>query len=66
MTVPAPRAELKITSLGTDLKYFPTPIKSVKLLGYDGSLKWKQAADGLMITCPDTTPFKTAVTFKIE
>jgi alpha-L-fucosidase len=66
MTVPTPRAELKITSLGTDLKYFPAPITSVKLLGYDGSLNWKQEADGLMITCPDTMPFKTAVTFKID
>ncbi len=66
MTVPAPGAELKITSLGTDSKYFGKAVKSVKLLGHEGVLSWKQEAGALVITCPDAMPFKTAVTFKIE
>ena len=40
--------------------------KSVKLLGYKGKLKWKEAADGLVITCPKDMPFATAITFEIE
>jgi len=66
MTMPAPGTELKITSLGMDSKYFGHPVKSVKLLGYDGALTWKQEAAALVITCPDAMPFKTAATFKIE
>jgi alpha-L-fucosidase len=66
MSVPAPGTELKITSLGTDSKQFGRAVKSVKLLGFDGALTWKQEADALAVTCPDTMPFKTAVTFKIE
>jgi alpha-L-fucosidase len=66
MTVPAPGTELKITSLGSDSKPSDHPVRSVKLLGYDGALTWKQEADGLMITCPGAMPFKTAVTFKVE
>jgi alpha-L-fucosidase len=66
MTVPAPGAQLKIKSLGTDAKYYGTPVKSVKLLGHDGELQWKQEADGLTITCPAEMPFATSVVFKIE
>lgn len=66
MTVPAPGAELKIKSLGTDAKYLGQSVKSVKLLGHDGELQWKQEADGLIITCPAEMPFATAVVFRIE
>ncbi|MEO8615155.1 MAG: hypothetical protein ABI600_08450 [Luteolibacter sp.] len=60
MTVPAPGTELKITSLGN-------PVKSVKILGQnDASLKRKQQDDGLVITCPDTMPFASAIGFRIE
>lgn len=38
----------------------------VKLLGHDGELQWKQEADGLTITCPESMPFATSVAFKIE
>ena len=51
---------------GTDEKYYTTPIRSVKLLGYDGELQWKQEADGLAITYLAEMPFATAVTFRIE
>ena len=66
MNVPAPGAQLKINSLGTDAKKLGQPVKSVKLLGHEGALQWKQEADGLSITCPTEMPFATSVVFKIE
>ena len=65
MTVSAAGTQLKIKSLGTNTKYGKT-IKSVKLLGYNNKLKWKQEADGLMITCPANMPYETSVVFRIE
>jgi alpha-L-fucosidase len=66
LTVPAPGTPLKIKSLGTDAKKLGQPVKSVKLLGHEGELQWKQEADGLAITCPAEMPFATSVVFKIE
>lgn len=66
MTVPEPQETLKIKSLGNNATYLGKTIKSVKLLGYDGKLKWKQEADGLSITCPNKMPFETSIVFKIE
>lgn len=66
MTVPEPGRQLKIKSLGKDLKNIDKPVKSVKLLGHEGKLNWKQEADGLVITCPEKMPFATAVVFKID
>lgn len=66
MTVPEPGKQLKIKSLGKDSKNLDKPVKSVKLLGHEGKLTWKQEADGLVITCPAEMPFATAVVFKIE
>jgi alpha-L-fucosidase len=66
MVVPTSGTALKIKSLGTDAKYLGKLIKSVKLLGYEGKLQWKQEADGLAITCPKEMPFETSVVFKVE
>lgn len=66
MTVPAPGSELSVTSLGTDAKLFPTPIKSVALLGSQSSIQWAQKPDGLAITCPSRMPFKTKICFRIQ
>lgn len=66
MTVPEPRAQLKIKSIGTDAKNLDKPITTVKLLGYDRKLEWKQEADGLVITCPEEMPFATSIVFKIN
>jgi len=66
LTVPAPEAQLKITSLGTQAKLLAGPVKSVSLLGCDEPLDWKQEADGLAIICPKEMPFHTAIGFKIE
>ncbi len=66
MNLPTPGMQLKIKSFGTDAKYLKKPIKDVKLLGYNGKLKWKLEADGLAITCPEEIPFATSVVFKID
>jgi alpha-L-fucosidase len=65
MTVPESGAQLKITSLGTSAEALPAPIKTVSLLGSDNKLTWTQQADGFVITCPETTGFKSSVCFKI-
>jgi alpha-L-fucosidase len=66
LTVPSPGSNLKIMSLGTEAKYLNHPVKTVKLLGYNGKLEWQQQADGLSITCPAKMPFETSIVFKIE
>jgi alpha-L-fucosidase len=66
MTVPAPGAQLKITSLGTNAKLLAALVKSVSLLGSDEKLDWKQEDDGLVIGCPTEMQFHTAVGFKID
>ncbi|MBN2805289.1 MAG: alpha-L-fucosidase [Prolixibacteraceae bacterium] len=66
MTVPEAGTPLKIKSLGKDTKNLDQSVKSVKLLGYGGKLKWQQEADGLVINYPDEMPFATAVVFKID
>lgn len=66
MNVPAPNTQIEIKSLGTDAKHYGKKVKTVKLLGYKGKLKWKEKADGLLIICPKNMPFATAITFEIE
>jgi alpha-L-fucosidase len=66
MTVPPPGAELRITSLGSTANRLKQPIKSVELLGSSGSVQWKQETDALVITCPNSMPFSTAIGFKIS
>ena len=66
MNVPAPGSQVVIKSLGTGAEYRDEPVHSVKLLGHDGALQWKQTADGLAITCPSDMPFATSVVFEIN
>jgi len=66
MIAPEPGTPLKIKSLGIDMKYLDKPIKTVKLLGHEGNLQWKQETDGLAITCPKEMPFATSIVFKID
>jgi alpha-L-fucosidase len=65
MTVPPGGTQLKITSMGSDSKYLTSSIKSVSLLGSTGKLDWRQAPDGLEITCPANMPLKISAVFKI-
>lgn len=41
-------------------------VNSVELLGYKGTVKWKQKADGLHIIFPSTVPCENAWSFKIK
>ena len=66
MNVPAPNAQIKIKSLSTEAKYYGKKVKTVKLLGHKGKLKWKESADGLVINCPKNMIFATAIVFEIE
>lgn len=66
MNVPAPDYQIKIKSLATDAKHYGKKVKTVKLLGYNGKLKWKETADGLQITCPKNMSLATAITFEVE
>jgi alpha-L-fucosidase len=66
MTIPEGGAQLKIKSLGSEQTYVKTKIRSVSLLGYKGSLKWEQQADGLVLSCPTEIPYSTALVFKID
>lgn len=66
MVAPASGTILKIKSLGTNAKHLDKPIKKVKLLGYEGNLKWKQEHDGLVITYPSKMVFESSIVFKIE
>jgi alpha-L-fucosidase len=66
MTVPDAGTRVKIKSLGIDERRMGKPIKNVQMLGYSGKLKWKQQADGLVITYPSSGSLDAAVVFKIE
>jgi len=66
MNVPAPDTQVRIKSIGRAANALNKPIKSVKLLGYKGQLKWKQENDALVISCPAKMPFASSVVFKID
>jgi len=66
MTVPAPATRLQIASLGAGAGHLAQPIQSVKLLGHDGAVEWKQEAEGLVVICPNEMPFATAIVFRID
>ncbi len=65
MTVPAPGTQLRIASLGAAAGLLAAPIEQVSLLGGAGPLTWSQESDALVITCPASMPFQTAVSFKV-
>ena len=65
MTVPAPGTQLRIASLGTAAGLLAGPIQQVSLLGSAAPPAWSQESDALVITCPASMPFQTAVCFKI-
>jgi alpha-L-fucosidase len=66
MVVPEGGTTVKIKSLGKDSKNLDQPVKSVKLLGLEGKMIWKQEGDALVITCPAEMTFSTSVVFKIN
>jgi len=62
----APQGDISITSLGKSSKYVDKAIASVKMLGSDQKLQWKQQDDALVITKPTTMPAWQVTGFKIE
>lgn len=66
MTIPEGGSQIKIKSLGSQSDYLKAKVKKVSLLGYRGSLQWKQESDALIVTCPDNIKFSTALVFKVE
>ncbi len=66
MMVPEGGSDLLIKSLADGAKEVPA-IKDVTLLGYDGSLKWKQTDTGLSLTLPeDLSDFQSSLVFRIQ
>ncbi|HSV12826.1 MAG TPA: alpha-L-fucosidase, partial [Tepidisphaeraceae bacterium] len=51
-----PRGEIVIRSLGSHLKLLPQAITDVRLLGFDGALKWSRDAQGLRVQLPAALP----------
>ena len=66
MVSPDAGTELKIKALGIGQSYLDKSIKTVKLLGCERELKWKQESEGLTIQCPSSMPYATAVVFEIK
>ena len=62
----APKGDIKITSLGKSSKLNNKAIASVKILGSNANLAWKQEEGALVITKPTKLPNWQVVTFKIE
>lgn len=61
-----PTEEIKIISLGKNSQYNVKQISSVKMLGSDAKLKWKQEENALIINKPDQMPSWQVNAFKIE
>lgn len=65
-TLSSPENEVRIKSLGSGSTYLDKPIKTVKLLGYNKNLTWKQEKDALVILLPAQLPTQHASSFKIS
>ncbi len=59
-----PTDDVKIATLGTSSQV-SSAIAAISLLGSDEQIKWTQAADGLVITKPTTSPSQDVVGFKV-
>ncbi len=61
-----PTSDIKINSLGKSSKLIDKAVGSVKILGSNEKLKWKQNGDALVINKPFKLPDWQVVTFKID
>ncbi len=61
-----PTEDVRILSLGKNSKVSGQKIASVKMLGSNDKISWKQAADAMVISKPSKLPAWAVVTFKIE
>ncbi len=65
MMIPGSGSEIVVHSLGTQ-QQDAWKIKSVKLLGSDATVVWRQTEEGLHIVIPDVSNFRTSLCFTIK
>ena len=58
--------EIKLPSLGLKSKYCSKKISSIKMIGINSKIKFKQDAEALTLFIPNKRPNKYATVFKIE
>jgi alpha-L-fucosidase len=61
-----PASSVRILSLGKNSKLNDKAVVSVKMLGSDEKLIWKQEANGLVINKPSKLPEWQVIVFKIN
>jgi len=61
-----PAGAIRINSLGKKSKLAPKAVASVRMMGSDEKLVWKQEPEGLLISKPLILPDWQVVTFRIE
>ncbi len=61
-----PTTDIKIVSLAKGSDLLDKKIASVKILGVEGKTKWKQTAEGLIITKPANLPLSHATTIRVD
>jgi alpha-L-fucosidase len=66
LAVPKPGERVKIVSLGTGAGLLGHPVRSVRMLGWAGRLRWRQGMDGLEIVAPQRLPSGIAVAFRVD
>ena len=57
---------VEFKSLGFERNLYPDEIKSVKMLGYDGKIKWQHERDCLRVEFPENIKNDFAYCFKVE
>jgi alpha-L-fucosidase len=60
-----PEGDAVVKALGTRSPNSPEKISHVELLGYQGSVRWTQGAEGLRVRMPGEKPCDYAVTLKV-
>jgi alpha-L-fucosidase len=65
ITLGVPSGEVRIRSLGRDVKIAGQAVKTVRLLGRDQPLVWSQEPDALVIKVPASLPTQHAAAFRI-
>lgn len=65
MDIPKAGQEVTIHALGKKSHFMNKKISNVSLLGYNGRIKWKQTAEGLVITYPKDSHLAASAVFRI-
>lgn len=65
ITLGLPTGEVRVRSLGKNLRLAPLPVSNVSLVGSEEKLTWSQDDDALVIQVPAKLPTEHAAVFKI-